>query len=475
MRVNNWAVGLFIAVGFGLLTALLFLIGDRQKAFNRHLDLRTEFSNLSGLANGAKVRVSGLDAGKLQKIEVPHTASAKFRLELQVEERVRGMIRKDSVVSIETDGVVGDKFILIKRGSDKAEEVQAGSMLPSKEPLELADLMDRGSTLLNDVHGSVGDIRGRVDGALDSLTRTVNHTDGLIVSVRPNLQKIAQDSGQITGNLNTLVADVNAGKGPVGMLLRDEGMKQQVQATLSNVKDTSQNLDQASVRANQVITDFQSRELIQKAQVSLENVQAVSQELNTTLKDALDEDNMGQNGAANLRETLSNLNRSTTNLSEDTEALKHNFFFRGFFKKRGFYNLDQITPNEYLEANASHKDAVTRKWIDASGFVVDGGDGKQQLSDGGRRQIDAEVAPLLDSLPKHVIVVEGYAANGSPDQQFINSRRRADLVRRYLEAHFHVRHSDVGIVPLKNTPPQNAGRDNWDGAAIALLDAQTKK
>jgi phospholipid/cholesterol/gamma-HCH transport system substrate-binding protein len=47
------------------------------------------------------------------------------------------------------------------------------------------------------------------------------------------------------------------------------------------------------------------------------------------------QDNIGQDGATNLRETLSNLNRSTTNLAEDTEALKHNFFFRGFFKRPG--------------------------------------------------------------------------------------------------------------------------------------------
>ena len=133
MRVQYWAVGLFITIGFCLLTGLLFLIGDRQEAFNKHLELKTEFSNLNGLASGAKVRVAGFDAGKIKKIDIPKSASAKFRLEIQVEEKLHGMIRKDSVVSIETDGVVGDKFVLVKRnrsvgrGSSRRYAAQQGT------------------------------------------------------------------------------------------------------------------------------------------------------------------------------------------------------------------------------------------------------------------------------------------------------------------------------------------------------------
>jgi len=72
-------------------------------------------------------------------------------------------------------------------------------------------------------------------------------------------------------------------------------------------------------------------------------------------RQALAQDNIGQNGATNLRQTLSNLNRSTTNFAEDTDALKHNFFFRGFFKRRGF-----------LEACERQTHAGTRTWLQAS-------------------------------------------------------------------------------------------------------------
>ena len=469
MRIQTWAIGAFILAGLGLFTAILFLIGNRQKAFGKHVELYTEFSNLGGVANGAKVRVSGLDAGKLKKIEVPTGPSGRFRIELQIDEKVRGMVRKDSVVTIETEGVVGDKFISIRKGTEKAEEATAGSTLPSKEPLDIGDLMEKGSGMLKEVQGTITDVQGRVDVALDSITKTVNHADNLIVGVQPNVNKIARDGSAVVGKIDTMVSDLNAGKGPAGLLLKDNDTRQQLQTTLANVQQTSANVDQASVRANQMIDDFQKRGLVEKTDATLNNVQAMSQQLNTTLQDALGEDNMGANGAANLRETLSNVNQSTRNLAEDTDALKHNFFFRGYFKKRGFYSLDQLTPADYNEACERQKNSGLRKWLPASSLTVSGKDGREELSEQGRRQIDDQLAPVIDSLPAQVVVVEGYANSGSPDQQFIDSRWRAELVRRYLEAHFHLRHNNVGIVALRDKPPQNAGRDRWDGAAIMIL------
>jgi phospholipid/cholesterol/gamma-HCH transport system substrate-binding protein len=475
MRVRTWAIGVFIVLGFAFFTAILFQIGNREKAFGRHLELYTEFSNLGGLANGAKVRVSGLDAGQIKKVDIPKGPSGKFRLSVQVEEKVHGIIRKDSVASIETEGVVGDKFVLIKKGSARAEEVQAGATLPSKEPFDITALMENSSVLLNDVHGSVADIRGRVDLALDSINKTVNHVDGLVNGVGPGINQITRNGTQLTGKINTLLADLNAGKGPAGMLLKDEATKQQLQATLTNVQRASANLDQVSTRADQTIADFQSRQLIARMQAALDNVQSLSKELDTTVKQALAQDNIGQDGATNLRETLSNLNRSTTNLAEDTEALKHNFFFRGFFKRRGFYDLDQLTRTEYVEACDRQKNAGTRKWLQASSLVIRDGNGQEQLSETGRHLIESELAPVVDSLPEHVIVVEGYAAAGSPDEQYVQSRKRANLVRDYLEAHYHLRHSNLGIVPLRNQPPQSAGRNVWDGAAIMLLAMKSGK
>jgi len=97
-----------------------------------------------------------------------------------------------------------------------------------------------------------------------------------------------------------------------------------------------------------------------------------------------------------------------------------------------------------------------------------------QLDETGRNAIDNAVAPVVDSLLDHLVIVEGYSSTGTADQQFVTSRRRADLVREYLETHFHLVHSDVGIVPLRDKPPHCAGRDTWNGVAIVLFDDRRK-
>jgi phospholipid/cholesterol/gamma-HCH transport system substrate-binding protein len=481
MRIHRWAIGLFLTSGIGLFTAILFLIGNRHDVFGKHVEFYAEFSDIGGLPRGAQVRVSGIEAGEVKGIQIPSSPASKFRLKLQVRADARGMVRTDSLVSIRTEGIVGDEYVFIRKGTGTAGEAPDGATLPSKEPFDIgaalekgSALLDKSSALLDNVHSSVTDLHGRLDVALESVTKTVNHVDGLVTVVQPDIRKLARNASQITDTINDIVSDLNAGKGPAGLLLRDETTRKMLQATLSNAQQATLNLSDASERADQVLADVQSRDLASKAQSILENVQAMSEQLNQTVKSALAPDNMGDDGATNIRETLSNLNRGTANLAEDTEALKHEFFFRGFFKKRGFYDLEQLSSADYLKACQRQNACGSRTWLDAANLFATGSNGAVLLDEAGRHAIDSAVAPVVDSLLGHLVIVEGYSGTGTPDQQFVTSRRRADLVREYLEAHFHLVHSEVGIVPLRDKTPHCAGRNTWNGVAIVLFDDRRK-
>ena len=481
MRVHAWAIGLFLIVGIGLFTAMLFLVGNRHDVFGKHVDFYADFSDVGGLPRGAQVRVAGIEAGEVKGIEIPASPASKFRLKLQVRADARGIVRTDSVVSIRTEGIVGDKYVYIRDGTSGAAEAQDGATLPSKEPFDIGEalekgsaLLDKGSALLDNVDGSVTDLHGRLDVALSSVSRTVNHVDGLVTVVQPDIRKLANNASQITDTINEIVSDLNAGKGPAGLFLKDETARAQLQATLANAQRATSNLSDASARADQLVADVQSRDLASKAQAILENVQGMSDQLNQAVKGALAQDSMGRDGVTNIRETLSNLNRGTANLAEDTEALKHEFFFRGFFKKRGFYDLEQLSPADYLKACQRQNGCGSRAWLDTANLFATGGNGAVQLVEGGRQAIDRAVAPVVDSLLDHVVIVEGYSSTGTADQQFITSRRRADLVREYLDARFHLVHSDVGVVPLRDKPPNCAGRDTWNGVAIVVFNDPRK-
>src|ERR1700739_2406484 len=100
------AVGIFIIAGLTLFALGIFLVGSRHEAFSRHVLLYTEFADLDGVTRGSKVQVAGMDAGQVTRIDVPTSPDSRFRVQMKVAERFRGLIRTDSVVTVDTEGVV---------------------------------------------------------------------------------------------------------------------------------------------------------------------------------------------------------------------------------------------------------------------------------------------------------------------------------------------------------------------------------
>src|ERR1700735_5147866 len=100
MAKKNLIVGLFVLAALALFTVGLFLIGNRHEAFSRHTDFYAEFSDLSGLAKGAKVQVGGLDAGQVVDIAIPGSPSSKFRVRMRLNDTFNGLVRTDSLASI---------------------------------------------------------------------------------------------------------------------------------------------------------------------------------------------------------------------------------------------------------------------------------------------------------------------------------------------------------------------------------------
>ena len=135
------SVGAFLIGGLLLFGAGLFLIGSRQKIFTRGFHVLPDFASVSGLEAGANVRVAGLDAGEVEEIQIPSQTSSSFRVKLRLTDKVHPLVRQDSVAMIQTEGLVGDKFLEISKGSGQAEECMDGGTIPSKEPFDFADLM----------------------------------------------------------------------------------------------------------------------------------------------------------------------------------------------------------------------------------------------------------------------------------------------------------------------------------------------
>jgi phospholipid/cholesterol/gamma-HCH transport system substrate-binding protein len=451
MKINYAAIGAFVVAAILLFSIGLFLIGDRHKAFSHHVDFYTDLADVNGLNPGTKVRVDGYDAGQLEHLQIPSRPSGKFRLKLHVDTKLRNLIRTDSIVSVESDGLVGDKFILIRSGSDSSPEAANNATLSGKEPIELSAVIAKATGAIDQASSAIGDVKVKLDGALVAVTGTVN-------------------------NANGLVADARHGKGPVAMMLNDPQTATQLRETVANVTQASGNIKQISVQAGQVVSGIQSRNLPAKLDDTLNNVRNASQQLdqasksvNATLTEVLGPDNAGETGAQNIQQTLSNVNLATANLADDTEALKHEFFFRGFFKKRGFYSLRELTPDQYRSNSYFQNPSDRRAWIDASIAFTKDSSGAETLSSAGAQQIDDAMGGLRDQVVDQPIVIEGYSAEQPAAQQIIESRSRSLLVAQYLEKRFHLRAQDIGVMPLNDKPPSSSGKSSWNGVCIVIL------
>src|SRR6266487_4428865 len=130
MKRRKETIGLFVVGGLALFAVGMFLIGDRHQAFARHSEYYAEFVNLAGLANGAKVRVAGMDAGQVLAIGVPDSPSSRFRVKWRIDAKLRGLVRTDSVVTIGTEGVVGGTYLSVRPGSAQARESAALATIP---------------------------------------------------------------------------------------------------------------------------------------------------------------------------------------------------------------------------------------------------------------------------------------------------------------------------------------------------------
>jgi phospholipid/cholesterol/gamma-HCH transport system substrate-binding protein len=155
------AVGIFIIAGLTLFALGIFLVGSRHEAFSRHVLLYTEFADLDGIAKGSKVQVAGMDAGQVTRLEVPSSPSGHFRVQMKVDEQLHGLVRTDSVVTVDTEGVVGDTFLTIHSGSPNAAIAQADSVLQSKPPVTMSDLLSHGLGIMNDADATIKQVGGK--------------------------------------------------------------------------------------------------------------------------------------------------------------------------------------------------------------------------------------------------------------------------------------------------------------------------
>ena len=440
-------VGAFVIGGLLLFAVGLFMIGDRRLLFTERFEIEADFGNVTGIAIGTGVRLAGFDAGEVLGIEIPLNPGERFLVRMRVREDLRPLVRRDSVAAVLTDGLLGSVFIQIRSGSAGAPPVEDGDRIRGVDAVEIADLIEEGRETFNTVAEEFTGLREEMALALGNLGTTIESTTQLVDTVGADIEAITGASARVMegalavlAETQTLVAGLSAGEGTVGRLLEDDALYDGLVGTVSETE--------ATVRA------------VRKSAEQLEGVVA---RLGGPDGDAA-------RLMADAGEAAALARNAMSDIAENTEALKRSWPFSGFFADRGFYNLDQLTRDEYRELFRDDRYTPLRIWVEAKHLFETDGAGRVTLADKAVPRLDEAMAGLLAYPRDSPIVVEGYAAGGGAGLEYRQSQVRADLVRSYLARAYRRAASLTGAMPMGSAAEGSPSRDGrWDGVALTMF------
>jgi phospholipid/cholesterol/gamma-HCH transport system substrate-binding protein len=298
-------LGMFIAVGLAIFVIAIFFIGRQQNLFNPVFKVTTNFQNVSGLLVGNNIRYSGINVGIVDNITIINDSTVQ--VDLLIRKNVQQFIKADSQAGIGSEGIIGDRVLIISQGSNDAPTVQDGQHILSKEPVE---------------------------------------TDIIMAS----LQASAANAEIITNQLSQIMMDVNSGEGALGRLIQDPAIADNITQTIENFKKSSEGFDETIEVTKQHVFEF-----MEKLQLTAAKTEIASQELGEIMtKINSGEGSLGvlihdTTMAGNLNQTIINLKQSTQGLDENMQALKHNFFFRRYYRRMERAELRRIEEESMLE------------------------------------------------------------------------------------------------------------------------------
>ncbi len=312
---SNVKLGAFVLGGLLFLVLLLYMIGKNEHLFGSTYELKATFSNAQGLVSGNNVRFAGIESGTVKKISIIN--DTLIEVTMLIEKKMKGIIRKNAVASIGTEGLVGNKVVNIIPGSETAAFAEEGDVLVSKKAISTDDMMQTLSKTNDDVAviaSGLKEVVQRINNssALWDLLNEKSIPRDVKMSVA-NIRAATVKAGIMVNNLDAIVADIKNGKGSVGVLLKDTLFAKNLNEAVVKIKQVGDKADSLSMQLSNVVAGVQN---------DINNGKGTA---NALLKDTT--------LAAKLNASLDNIQKGTDGFNQNMEALKHNILFRGYFKK----------------------------------------------------------------------------------------------------------------------------------------------
>lgn len=191
---NKIRLGIFISLGMVVFILGIYFIGERQQLFRSTFRVSGVFKDVAGLQAGNNVRFSGINVGTVENISI--VSDTSVRVEILIDENTRKFIKKDAVASIGSEGLMGNKILIISPGTGGKMEIENNDTVETVQPINMDDI-------------------------LISLKTTIENTSN------------------ITNDLSKITSNIQLGKGAIGRLLMDRSYAQNFDSTFVNLKEGS--------------------------------------------------------------------------------------------------------------------------------------------------------------------------------------------------------------------------------------------
>jgi phospholipid/cholesterol/gamma-HCH transport system substrate-binding protein len=330
-------LGLFIVATLLILALGVFLVGRQESRFVSTYQAKAAFQNVVGLNEGAGVRVGGIHKGVVQRIDLPNRPDGKVTVVMDLESATRKIVKKDSVASIKSEGLLGDKYVEVSFGSPEADPLKNGETIESEPPLDISNLIKKADQILDTSQSAIENIEGAA------------------------------------GDLKAISSKISRGQGTVGALINDKTMYKEASA-------------------------------------------------------------------------------GATAFQENMEALKHNFFLRGFYKKRGYEDSDDLTKNAIAELPSG---PVMKTFVYDANQLFE----KPDTAKLTHQKVLNETGRFLEANKFGMAVVMAAAGvKGDSDKERVLTQARTMVVRDYLVDNFRIddtRIKTTGLGKTKDTSDDN--------------------
>ena len=222
-------VGIFVALGLGLIMVTILMLGGGQAIFQSNMTYHTKFAQIEGLVEGATVKVAGVKVGQISSIKFLND-TGQVDVSFTVASKFKDVVHQDSTVGIQTQGMLGDRYITIGTGSPSSSAAPDGTELKSEAPKELKDYLTDADAVIDKLKTSLM----HVDGILNAF-----HKDNRSETFFRNITGFSTHVSEGTKSLNdsmdhfkSIMLKVDKGEGTLGALVNDPALYDDLRALL---------------------------------------------------------------------------------------------------------------------------------------------------------------------------------------------------------------------------------------------------